>query len=54
MDLQQNQQATGESSWKPMIGVIIIVAVLALGGYYMWKTQVQSVIPPPSTEEVAE
>lgn len=46
------QEAPGKSS-GPIVGIIIIVLVIALGGIYFWKTQIESRQDTPTDESVA-
>lgn len=47
--MNQDEQSKG-----PLIGVIIIIILLAFGGYYLWKETQKNSAPPSQATENAE
>lgn len=47
--MNQEEQKTG-----PFIGVIIIIILLALGGFYLWREAQKNTVPPSQATEEAE
>lgn len=47
--MNQDEQSKG-----PLIGVIIIIILLALGGFYLWKETQKNVVSPAQATEDAE
>lgn len=49
MNPQENQVAAEKKSFGPLVGIVVIIVVLALGALYVWGGKLST-----SSEEVTE